>query len=752
MYYIKIKYKKIVRVIIPAFIGTLFSLIVFTSPFSTAKGVLFDALCSVRPERLTSPEILLLVADDASLSEAGSLPWDKEIIAEGLLILTEMGAESVVLDKAIGNSAYHSPGMKEGLRASFNREFSLIKNNVRILFEGIRKGSVRSEDSAAFVEEILSLADKSKIRLMDEAGSREGNSEKKYNNAARMLGRVYDADIDTDLPFILKSFERFDIPEGQEVLGYSVFEAVYDRLGSPVVENLSHKFILKETLLHGEKVRDIVIPLDMNGAVILEMPKNSSAYSFRKLSCALIVKYSRLEAELVSELKIMEDAGYFDYFEENISPVKLYEFLKEAGGLGAEDYLNMRERFFNITGKFLNGETQKKINADYNTLLKSLTVTDIGEQRINSLKWSAENSFDRAGNILGELLELKGKLKKEIGQSICIITPDLKSSKSRVKIAAVLADSILNDHFLSIFSSGISFLITASLALLLSFLLSFKSPLSAIFIGLACTLAGAVLASVFFIFTGIWLNPVLIIGSAAVTCLSSVFIEVFILYKQKKALNEAFTPKVFHETTEILPFSHDPRLLEGEKKEASIIAVRIDRIVTFTGAAYELKIASAIHIYHEIIGDVLKKQGGFLYRLDGEQIFASFGAPFFSNNHRAQAQISAFEVINAEYMLTKALDEAGIVYENGNIRIGIDSGTCDFGDTGIPGPSRYTPTGSVPDRARILSGLAEQYKSRILITEDVKSQICREFEAVRQDKLLTESGEWGDYFYKIRKS
>lgn len=724
------------RILVSALIGIIFSLLSFSKAFSASEGLLFNALAAKRPATVPSREILLLEADEESIDAAGPLPWDNEVISEGLLILSEMRAGAVVFDFAIEKGTLIHTGMNDELRDSFAQEFSLIKNNIKTLFDAIRLGSVRPKDSAAFVDNILSLTDESKLRLMKAAGNMDPDR--------RRLKNIYHAGIpvDSSLHFIRPTFARLGLAEADDALGYAVLQAVLDRLGNPVFEVTQENILLRTET-------GIVIPLDKKGAILPELPGETPESSFRTVSVKFLLKHSRLEEELVNELKVMDQAGYLAWSGEGMSPVALYEFSKNPEGIDTEERRELRNRFFLITNSFLSGSAEKKIDEGYTALLESPTLAPEGKERLLALKSDVRLSFSRARQMLAELLAVREKLEKEIKSSICIIVPQLPGPASRVKAAAGLADAVLSAHFFRIFPSLEAFLLSALLAVLVSLILAALSPAASLFAGAVAVIFSASAASLFFVYSGIWFNPFLVAGSAAAAALVSVFISFFTAVRQKKAvfreINSSSSSGSAESPAQLMTMQIplEPALFEEEKNDACIIAVRL----RLHDSSDREKIVTALHIYHETIGAVLKEQGAFLYALEAEIIFASFPSPLSPKEQLIKAQLAAAAVMDAESKLAENFGSAGLLCDECAISIGIDAGPSVFPGNVITGQSGYAPSGAVPARAKILSGLGERYNCKILITEDAGREIRDGFKAVKLDKLVPVIDKSEKYFF-----
>ena len=59
---------------------------------------LYDFMLSLRAEPVTRPEILFVEIDNRSLEDLGPWPWSRDILANSLLRMKELGAETAVFD------------------------------------------------------------------------------------------------------------------------------------------------------------------------------------------------------------------------------------------------------------------------------------------------------------------------------------------------------------------------------------------------------------------------------------------------------------------------------------------------------------------------------------------------------------------------------------------------------------------------------------------------------------------------------
>ncbi|HPX48598.1 MAG TPA: CHASE2 domain-containing protein, partial [Treponemataceae bacterium] len=59
---------------------------------------LYDVLLDIKPEIEQRPEILLVDIDDYAIEQIGAFPWTRDIIADALIRLREVGGSKIVFD------------------------------------------------------------------------------------------------------------------------------------------------------------------------------------------------------------------------------------------------------------------------------------------------------------------------------------------------------------------------------------------------------------------------------------------------------------------------------------------------------------------------------------------------------------------------------------------------------------------------------------------------------------------------------
>ncbi|MDR1901962.1 MAG: CHASE2 domain-containing protein [Treponema sp.] len=87
-------FKKYSFVILPV-IASLLSALLFVS---SLDGKIFDSFLNVIPSLTENKSVLLVNVDDQSIDYAGIFPWTRDLYADALIFMREMGAETAVFD------------------------------------------------------------------------------------------------------------------------------------------------------------------------------------------------------------------------------------------------------------------------------------------------------------------------------------------------------------------------------------------------------------------------------------------------------------------------------------------------------------------------------------------------------------------------------------------------------------------------------------------------------------------------------
>lgn len=98
----------------------------FTKSGRTLELGLYDTLLGIKPEIKQRQEILLVDIDDYAIEQIGAFPWTRDVIADSLIRLREVGGSNIVFD-----IEYMTPGQSGVNRDYVKNEFPLEYKNAQ---------------------------------------------------------------------------------------------------------------------------------------------------------------------------------------------------------------------------------------------------------------------------------------------------------------------------------------------------------------------------------------------------------------------------------------------------------------------------------------------------------------------------------------------------------------------------------------------------------------------------------------------
>lgn len=372
--------------IVPPVVTVICALLGLTGILSFTGGWIYDMLVRVKPSAPAAPGLLLIDVDQQATASAGPWPWSRDVLADGLVVLKEMNASYAVLDLPLGQKS--APGLdpsalRQALPAALDREFLQVQENIQSLFEAIRRGSVRPQDSPRYVSDLIGLVALAKIRLREAATGIERDDDTLLGRAAKFFGRTFvplellsapgpaaDKDLaeealkalalpvripggDPSLrvpgigPAVLPVLRGAQgggftdlVPDSDGVrrhatlvaeyggahFGQITFAALLDLLGNPGMELGTKNVVLHVEARSGHAARTLTIPLTEAGQALLDWPRSTVGDGFRHMSWAELFRSERLEDALIASLRDMDGHGYLSYLRSETALLDVYEY------------------------------------------------------------------------------------------------------------------------------------------------------------------------------------------------------------------------------------------------------------------------------------------------------------------------------------------------------------------------------------------------------------------------------------------
>ena len=211
--------KKSMSYLLPALVAAVFIIMGFTQFSSNSDNRVYDLLLRYKPELKENSDILLLDVDDLAISKVGVWPWSRSIMADGLVLMKEMGAEYCVFDIEYTEQSprgIDSAFLEKKLPQKFEDNFTLINQNISDLFTAVAEGSLTVNDAVEYIDQLVDINNSVKDELIEAVQSVSRDNDKYLGQAVKYFGRAFLTvnmfkGEDDSVPGVLKEYARENI-------------------------------------------------------------------------------------------------------------------------------------------------------------------------------------------------------------------------------------------------------------------------------------------------------------------------------------------------------------------------------------------------------------------------------------------------------------------------------------------------------------------------------------------------------------
>ncbi len=542
--------------------GALFAIAGSSGSLKDSAERLEMGFASLRPvERAANVLLLDPGAKASSLNDAS--------LSAAFLRMAEFEARAAILDMPSDWAAANRPHAaisRKALGSAFDLEFSRMDSNISELFSALKRGSIRADEAPGYVSKLLELIDAAKGRLLDEATSRDEESEAALGQSLRFFGGVF-------LPFDLGpktggsrqlGIERFALrglammrkrpaaslvpvaaglppfagaagvgfvsPSGLKpgsrarvkllvegpngYYGQIAFSALLELLGNPAIALDDGSMTLRNARLPGSAAADIIVPLDEEGRLLVDLPASGAASNFRRLPWSDFDLHAGLEAGLVAALRGMEGSGYLAGRGEYSTMVDLYDY---AAGLQAEllstgradrleEWRKSRERFFALADSFLRSPAEDELAAP---ILRELSSPGLGGGETVALG-ALRKSFAAARELDADLGDLRSRMRAALRDSLCVVSP----IEASLLASATIIDSIVSRSFSQEVPAPVVMASSLLCALAVAFAALGRRAVAPLVVAASTIILAVGASALLALFGGWYLNPIASGGGA----------------------------------------------------------------------------------------------------------------------------------------------------------------------------------------------------------------------------------------------
>lgn len=229
----------------------------------------------------------------------------------------------------------------------------------------------------------------------------------------------------------------------------------------------------------------------------------------------------------------------------------------------------------------------------------------------------------------------------------------------------------------------------------------------------------------------LWLSVAGPLSAMALTTFFSMASALRMDRRFREFLHAALGHNVSQETVRLL--SQEPELLHPDRRQVTVLRVRIEGFSVILERASPEKIAGLLQEYLFEVTQVVQAAGGQIDKHLGDETIAFWGAPVRTDRHPQLACETAMELMRRlERGRAEWLERYG---HDVDIRIGIESGEALVGDLGSDAKSNYTVLGDAVRMSGRLCGETKRYGARILVGEGTARAATDEFAFREVDRI-----------------
>lgn len=195
--------------------------------------------------------------------------------------------------------------------------------------------------------------------------------------------------------------------------------------------------------------------------------------------------------------------------------------------------------------------------------------------------------------------------------------------------------------------------------------------------------------------------------------------------KYNKVLSNMVDPTIVSEALKDLD-----ALKKGGEKEITAFFSDVAGFSTISEQLSSVDLAALLNEYLSAMTIILKENKGTLDKYIGDAIVGIFGAPIERPNHFLEAAKASLEMLDKLAELKRYWKENNKYIPDAqemNIRIGLNSGKAKVGFMGTDNLASYTMMGDTVNLAARLEAAGKDYGVSILISENTKMRIEKEF-------------------------
>lgn len=674
-----------------------------------------------RPLKSTveNKNVIMIAVDDTAIEQIGTWPFSRDVYADSLITLRELGTEAVVFDLSFvdeSQAKVNEHYVRETLPEYVDSDFETLDEKIIEVLGQYAEGDLNADDAVTVAEDMLYTTDSIKnslklnilhsiesqdaalatalkyfdnsfLTLTFDDGTEISEEQKEYLSNYIALDNIETKD-DTKTPefsHVLPAIPNFMVkakkagfvnadPDRDGYLrrihlvykyngkyyGQLVFVPILKHYGNPKVIVKDKEIILENARISDSLTKDIKIPRAKDGSVLVKYPKNVDYLDYNLIGLWSIYRLSLLEKDVAENISALNDMGYFDYCEDEDNPFDAYSnasYVRESLMNQEEDFTFDDYLFYRQT--FFD-VYKNFLHSDYEALLCS-EYPDEAEDFKATFEACRQN-FDRFVASRNEVME-------KVQNAICIVGTSATSTSDygltqyeehypNPGVHYTIANQLLSQDFVDDAAIWLSILIAFVLCLVYSFVSHrIKGTGHQIITGIIFIASCLVVFLLFFITTRTYIGVVIPLVSLFITFIVTTIVGFVTASKDKKFITNAFSQCLSKEVVADIVANPSSFKLGGQRLEMTAMFTDIQKFSGFSELLTASQLVALLNFYLTKMSNIIMDERGTVDKYEGDAIIALVGAPVKMDDHAQRACTAAIKMKKAEAEMNKYIME-----------------------------------------------------------------------------------------------
>ncbi|MBR5867507.1 MAG: CHASE2 domain-containing protein, partial [Spirochaetaceae bacterium] len=693
--------------------------------FKKADNTFFDVMLRYASEPKASEEIVFLDIDDESLDAVGSWPWTRDILADVVISMKELGASDITFDIEYLSPSQHGidPNTIAEIPNLLTESKETVTTVMNDLANAVAEGNIQPEHLVEMNDNVVNYNILPTFNELNNAlGSISRDNDDYFGRALQFFGSSwltvnYMNVITTkeqDIEYVKDRFLLDNVKDDENLIyktnrytfslqpemteGFSpaqdilvqraegvgftnvvvdsdgirrriellyqkdgkylpqlVFAPLLNRIDVQSIERNKKHIILKDVQLSKDSPRkNISIPLDRNGYMLINWQHKTYDESFKHIPIIAILNLSDTEKRIIACLDwlynecylLSSDGSWLSYYTESEKLLNDYHELKnykkyllsKCDGFNTDSspvndiitqdeydaYFNARKTFFSDCENFIKGNSLQQIEARLEELLQEgyesedieafyIAVADVFDALYGNVTVYQED-FEQFSNIAQNAFCIVGN--KSTGNTDMGTTP-FASRYPNVGTHANLYNTIIQQDFIYPLTWEYSFVFASLFLLLYSWFTKTRKNRIRSAIGISAII---VIPLTSFLLMKIWSVFLPISAAFAVVFIGFIADMIFRFLNtehDRKFLKQAFSTYLLEDVVEDIVANPEKLALGGTEKEMTALFTDIKGFSSISEKTTPQQLVSVLNKYLTSMSDLILEEKGTIDKYIG---------------------------------------------------------------------------------------------------------------------------------------